>query len=305
MRKLKHFLEYIGIRVLSIVARRLPLRGARWWGRMLGRFAFSLVRIRRNVTVANLKRAFPHLDTHASIHLARAVYEHFGMFLLEYLRMPRYAKRDYLAMFAQVENVHLLDAALQAGKGAILLTAHFGNWEYLGAWLGARGYPVLVMAQEQSNPYVSEFVRAARERVGMRVIPRGKALRRYLQTLREGNFVVMLADQDAGRSGVFLEFAGTPASTPTGPARFHLRTGAPLFLLMCYRDADANLQICVEQLEFESAGDNATTERRIMQAYNQGVGKWIERSPEQWLWMHKRWKTKPPEVRQPERRTAA
>lgn len=294
IRKSKHIFEYLGIRLLAALFGRLSLGQARKLGRLLGRFTFDVLRIRRRVTLDNLSRAFPQASPAQRIAIARATYEHFGMVMAEYLRVPSSDLAEIFEAFVKVENAALLEKIQRAGNGGIFLTAHFGNWEYAGGWLGYQNIPMRVMVQEQSNPYVDRFFRACRERLHMPTVPRGRALRSYLQALKQGHFVVMLADQDAGREGVFLDFLGQKASTATGPARFHLKTGAPILLFMTYRDANEDLHMHIEELPLPAGIiDKESATREIMQAYNRAIEKWIRKYPHHWFWMHRRWKTRP------------
>jgi KDO2-lipid IV(A) lauroyltransferase len=294
MRKIKHLFEYTGVIFLSRLVAMLSLAAARALGRFLGRVIFSIFHIRRRVTLTNLKQAFPGKGPHELRKIAAKTYENFGMMMLEFLRAPAMSQKEIHDAIVSVKNQHLLDEAHDAGKGAIFLTAHFGNWEFNGGWVGYRGYPMSVMVQEQSNPYVDRLMRRCRKHMGMRPIHRGTAMRSYLKALKSGEYAVMLADQDAGRDGVFVDFFGRKASTAVGPARFHLKTGAPVLLFMTYRDAKGDLHLEIEKLPLPIAtGDRQQAMREIMQNYYRHLESWIRRYPDHWFWMHKRWKTQP------------
>lgn len=295
LRTVRFLLEYAGVRLVGWVAQILSLQAARAAGRRLGRFAFDVLKIRRGVTLQNLARAFPEKSEQEIDLLGRATYEQFGMMMLEYLRVPALQPSDILRL-VQCDDHSPLDTALAGGKGGVLLTGHFGNWEYLGAWLSAKGYPVTYMFQNQANPYVGRLIRRYRERMGMQVVPRGIALREYLKALHSGRFVAALADQDSGRHGVFVEFLGRQASTPTGPARFALKTGAPIVFGVTVRDADGNLHARFESVpvaQKETAPSDALKE--TVAAYTRTLEKWILKYPDHWFWMHRRWKTPAPE----------
>ena len=293
LRKIKHYLEYLGTRLLCFWAAWLALPGARKVGRALGRFTFGVLRIRRAVTVANLAAAFPEKSLAEIEALARSTYERFGMMLMEFLRMPSLQPQDMFDL-VQVQDKSPLDEARRTGRGVVLLTAHFGNWEYLGAWVTASGYPAVYLFQEQSNPYVSDLILRYRQRMGMEMIPRGMGVRRQLRALREGKFTAMVADQDAGRNGIFIDFFGQPASTAIGPARIAVQTGVPVLLLLTYRDRDDNLLGHVEFLHKPNGTDDRdATARAITEAYVRKLEEWIRRYPDHWFWMHRRWKTRP------------
>ncbi|RMD99677.1 MAG: hypothetical protein D6814_05140 [Calditrichaeota bacterium] len=293
LKAVKHLIEYAGVRVLALGANKLSISQARWLGRVLGEFTFNVIRIRREVTLANLSMAFPQKSTEQIVEIAKSTYQHFGMMLMETLKLLSMDAQEVKRLL-QVENPAPFDQAQSAGKGAILITGHFGNWEYYGAWISASGYPATYMFQEQANPYVSKFIRRFRERMGMEVVPRGMALRSYLKALKQGRFVAALVDQDAGKNGIFVEFMGRQASTPTGPARFALKTGAPMLFGVAWRNEDNNLQAYAEPIRVDYKGLEAEAAvRLIVETYTRMLEKWIRKYPHQWFWMHKRWKTRP------------
>ena len=293
IRNLKHRIEYLGVLWLAWIASRVSLKTLRKLGRSLGCWVFSVVRIRRQVTLDNLRQAFPDKDEREIVKLARATYEHFGMTMLESLKLLSMS-REEVTEAIQILDDRALQQAKEAGRGAVMITGHMGNWEYLGAWVSINGFPATFMFQEQANPYVSRLIRTYRERMGMDVVPRGMALRSYLRALKQGRFVAAVADQDAGRNGIFVHFLGRPASTPTGPARFALKTGAPIIFSISYRDQSGHLFGQFETLNIEyDPGDEAVALRRIVEAYTRQLETWIRKYPEQWFWMHRRWKTQP------------
>ncbi len=293
LRKIKHRLEYSGVQALIWLAGRMSLPAAQRWGRALGTLAFHLVRIRRRVTEENLARAFPEKSRREIRRLAAATYRQFGMMLMETVRLLCMTPEEVMAAI-EVDDRTPFDRARAAGRGAVLLTAHMGNWEYLGVWISNQGYPASYIFQEQANPYVDELIRRFRSRMGMDVIPRGKALRGFLQALRRGHFVAAVADQDAGKNGIFIDFMGNPASTTAGPAKFVLKTGAEIIFGVAYRDANHRLHAHIETLDVDVSGlDEEQAVRAIMEKYTRTLEKWIRRYPDQWFWMHRRWKTPP------------
>ncbi|HHL72044.1 MAG TPA: hypothetical protein ENJ29_06005 [Bacteroidetes bacterium] len=294
-KKIRHLLEYAGVRLLTAVVTAVPLTAARGLGRALGWLTFTAVRIRRDVTLENLRHAFPEKDEREIKAVALATYKQFGMMMVEYLRMPKIRPQDIFSLLHVADDSPLRQAHA-AGKGAILLTAHFGNWEYLGIHVTASGYPTTYLFQEQSNPLVDALIRDYRVGIGMDVVPRGMAVRSTLRALQKGRFVAFVADQDAGRNGIFIDFLGRPASTPTGPARFAIKAGAPVVFCLCYRDEGGDLHGYYETLYDPATAGAASpdeTVRTILTLYNRTLEKWIRDYPDHWFWMHKRWKTRP------------
>lgn len=297
-RKLKHLLEFVGVLFLLQIVRILPRRWLLAFGRALGRFTFNILRIRREVTLENLEKAFSEKKANEIINIGRNCYEHFGMMMLEYLRMQSMTRDEVVALIDAANGVAAaaLDRAHKEKTGAIVLVAHFGNWEYLAAWLAAKGYPVSFINQPQNNPYSDRLIQQTRARMGMQMIERGSmGMRVILRALRDRRMVLIAPDQDAGRDGIFVPFFGRPASVARGPAAFVLKTGVPIILCMLRRRPDGGYSLTTEKLEFDltPAWDDDQKIKEITARYTKAIESHILRSPEQWFWLHRRWKNQP------------
>lgn len=299
MRRFKHWLEYQGTRFLFFLAQRLPPAWLLILGAGLGKLTFSILRIRRRVALENLAHAFPEKSAAVIKTIARRSYENFGKMMLEYLRLPSLsaAALQQRISFAMPREQNPYEQALALGKGAICMTGHFGNWEYMGALVAQMQYPMVYLYQEQNNPYVDGLIRGIRTKMNMPSIPRGAALRGILKALREKKFVAILADQDAGRNGIFVDFLGRPASTAQGPAAFVLKTQAPIVFCVAIREPRGHHRVEAELLTFDFSKTDATSEedklRQITAAWTKVLEKYIRQYPDHWFWMHRRWKTKP------------
>ncbi|MEZ4648697.1 MAG: lysophospholipid acyltransferase family protein [Candidatus Eisenbacteria bacterium] len=292
----RHRLEYALLRSVVFLVGLLPASGARWVGRGLGDFTFSVLRIRRRVTMENLSQAFPDWDPARVEGVARDCYRHFGITFLELARFPAMQDDDIRRLMTLVGEEHL-ERATRSGHGLVLCTGHFGNWEALGARVALQGHPIWVAAKTQSNPAVDAYVTAGREVRGMRVLKVEEGFRRMLRPLRDGEFMTFLFDQDAGRRGIFVEFFGRPASTPVGVVRFARMTRSPIVSGYSVRQPDgtyvAQLEppiLVREDLPAEEA-EREALERLVAQLENK-----VREHPEHWFWMHRRWKTRPPEA---------
>ncbi len=297
MRKLKHLFEYAGLWLLIQLAGLLPIKWLLALGVGLGRFTFSVLRIRRNVALANLRQAFPEKSATELLAIARRNYENFGMMLMEYLRLPSMSQTELaeLAPFRSAQDSAPWFETLQAGGAAVCMTGHFGNWEYLGVMV-AHHFPMVHLYQPQNNPYVDALIRRTREKVNMHSIPR-HSLKEIMKALRQKKFVALLADQDAGRSGLFVNFMGRPASTAQGPAAFVLKTGAPILFVVSLRQPHGKHLVESECLRFDdlpSQWSEAEKRHHITQAWTNVLEKYVRRYPDHWFWMHRRWKTAPP-----------
>jgi KDO2-lipid IV(A) lauroyltransferase len=266
----------------------------------LGKLTFSILRIRRRVALENLAQAFPEKPAAELKTIARRSYEKFGMMMLEYLRLPKLSENELRERisFAMPKEQNPYEQALALGKGAICMTGHFGNWEYMGALVALLQYPMVYLYQEQNNPYVDALIRGTRTKMNMPSIPRGAALRGILKALREKKFVAILADQDAGSNGIFVDFLGRPASTGRGPAAFVLKTQAPIVFCVAIREPNGCHRVEAELLSFDlSQNGPALSEEEklkfVTQAWTRVLEKYIRQYPDHWFWMHRRWKTRP------------
>jgi KDO2-lipid IV(A) lauroyltransferase len=299
MRRFKHWLEYQGVRFLYFLARRLPYSWILVLGVALGKFTFSILRIRRRVALENLAQAFPEKSAAELKRVARRSYENFGMMMLEYLRLPGLSESELRQRigFSMPKEHNPYEQALALGKGAICMTGHFGNWEYMGALVALR-YPMVYLYQEQNNPYVDALIRDIRTRMRMPTIPRGAALRGILKALREKKFVAILADQDAGSNGLFVNFLGRPASTGRGPAAFVLKTAAPIVFCVAVRQPGGRHRVEAELVTFDFSQNGAALSEEeklelITEAWTKVLEKYIRQYPDHWFWMHRRWKSRP------------
>jgi KDO2-lipid IV(A) lauroyltransferase len=296
---LLHRVEYTLFVTASAIAGALPRRAADWLGGALGRIAY-LAGIRRELTEAQLRRAFPEHDDGWVRRTAHESYVHLGRETLAMLRMESMSPAEIASLTSDVEGVQAFVDAGRAG-GVVVVTGHFGNWEVAATGVVARGLALDVVIQKQGNPLFDRALVRQRERHGMRVIYKSKAPREALTALREGRVVAFVSDQDARRKGVFVPFFGRPASTPRGPGVMAVRTGSPIFLGYAIRGKDGAYVAGVEEIVVSRDGDVDTVVERLTAAYTARLEQLIRQAPEQYFWQHRRWKTAPgpgPEKRQ-------
>ena len=292
----QHRIEYAATRAAHALVCALPASWARETGAALGTFAFSVLRIRRDVVMDHLERIFgDERTTEELVDIARESYANFGRMTFEYMWFPRMMPRHVERMITVTGSEHL-DAALAGGKGAVLVCGHFGNWETL-ATLASKGYPMTFVVGEQHNILVDRIMNGLRARFGGELVPVTGSLKGVLRALKGNRIVCLLSDQDAGRDGVFVEFLGKVASTPYGPARFAARTGAALLPGAILRHDDGVNEIIVcpaVPVPPEDLPDDEKV-RRLTQGYTTAFEGFIRSYPEHYFWMHRRWKTRPPD----------
>jgi KDO2-lipid IV(A) lauroyltransferase len=288
-------LEYWLALILSGLIRRIPLSPGRWFGAVLGQIAFSVVRLRRQVTLENLRQAFPELRGRREVvKLGARCYRHLGRGLVEFCHFPAF-NRDCLAHLLKIQGLDRLRQALRKGRGAILLSGHFGAWELLGPAFALNGFHVDLFVRSQKNPLFNELMNRHRSWVGADIIQSRNTPRAILRSLRKNRLLVMLADQDGGRDGLFIPFMGHLASTAPGVARIALHTGAPILMGFVVRQPDHRHQLKIEPpMEIPHSGDDQADLYELLQAYTRNLEAHIRAHPDQWFWPHRRWKTRPP-----------
>jgi KDO2-lipid IV(A) lauroyltransferase len=252
---------------------------------------------RRKVALDNLRSAFPEKTEAERAVICGRAYRNFAKMVFEYSRFPVLKKEDVLSL-CSVEHRERIDDLLSEGRGAVLVAGHFGNWELMGAALAMMGYPVSFLVGEQHNRLVDDMMNRNRERMGIGIIHMGVAVRGVIRALRSNGFVALLSDQDAGREGVFVDFFGRPSSTHQGPAVFALKMGSPILFGSAVRLDGGRMRMEMDVLHFDDLKE-VTPEniRTVTQAYTRLLEKAVREHPDHWFWMHRRWKTEPPDLR--------
>lgn len=286
----RHALESALAAVLVAGFRALPRRPSLAAGAAAGDLLRGLG-VRRRVAAENLARAFPEWTPARRDAVLRAHYRELGRVAAEYARLPELAHAgDDLVTVRGGEH---LEAARAAGRGVILMSGHFGNFELLGARLG-RLHPTAFVVRAMSNPRVEARLVAMRTRAGVATIDAGRGVRAVYEELRANRWVAMLADQDARRHGVFVPFFGVPASTALGPARIALATGAPIVMGFDRRREDGGHELAIEPPLAVADPRAPDAAERLTALHVAALERAVRRQPESWFWLHRRWKTRPP-----------
>lgn len=296
MKALQHRIEYILLRGVIGLLSLLPDRTAQGIGASLGRLGYWPLRIRRRQAEENVRRAFPEQDEAWVQRVVRASYEHLGREMVVTLRMPTRTKAE-IAAITQVDGLEQADAEYRKGRGLIVTAGHLGNWEMGAAMVAARGYRVDAIVTRQANPLFDDYIVRTRRELGIGIIPRGGATRAATQALAEGRAVAFAADQNANRTGIFVPFFGRLASTHRGAALIAVRTGVAMYIALPIRQADGTYRMKLEPVEFDRSGEVEAAVWRGTAAFTARLEAAIREYPEQYLWQHRRWKTRPPAER--------
>ncbi|MFH1862514.1 MAG: lysophospholipid acyltransferase family protein [bacterium] len=294
MRELRYRLEVATLRALGWLFRLLPRRASLCIGEFLG-LIVCRIGIRTGVAKQNLTAAFPEWDERKIQLTTKRCYQHFGALLVEFARLPL-LKPNNVASLVDFENLEVLREALKLGKGGIVVSGHLGNWELMGAATAVLGFPVSYIVTSQSNNRVDALMDELRRSVGIEIIKRRDALKGVIKVLNNNRLIAILSDQDAHEAGVFVPFFGRLASTPRGAAMFALRTGAALIFVESYRQGTDRLKVHFQLISKDGLSRNSDEAvKELTRRFTEKLEEAVRRHPEQWFWMHRRWKTSPPE----------
>ncbi len=291
----RYRLEYWVARAFAALIRLLPLRVGWLVGAALGQLAFSVLRIRRRVTLNNLRHALSGShDKREIVKIGARCYRNLGRGLVEFCRFPTLDRKN-LGEMLQIEGMEHVQQALDRGSGAIILSGHFGAWEFLGPAFALNGYPVDGLVRSQRNPLADELMFHHRSGMGVGIIRARRTLRGVLRSLRNNRLVIILGDQDGGRDGIFVPFMGRPASTARGVARFAIGAGTSVLMCFVIRQQDGRHRLVIDPpMEIPHTGDRGADLLAILQTYTWRLESYVKTYPDQWFWPHRRWKTRPP-----------
>lgn len=274
----------------------LPRTVARWVAARLAAPLFRLRPVWRRVALFNLQLAFPDWTEPEREKVVRAMVRNLGWAAAEFAHLPHYTSEN-------IERVIVLDgfenvaAAERQGKGVLFLTGHMGAWELSSFAHAIYHSPLHFVVRPINNPRVDAVISRYRSFSGNRPIEKKQSARAIVRVLRQGGIVGILADQNAAlEDSVFVDFLGTPAATTTGVARIARHTGAAVVPAYSYWDAASQKY----RLRYEPALKLQPTEneqadiRNYTALFNEALGSYVRRFPDQWFWVHRRWKTRPP-----------
>lgn len=290
---LMHKLEYIFVKSFLTITALLPIAAGKWIALFIGFIVRHVLRYRRKVILHNLHLVYGEQLPDKSSRLLKGIYRNFIFLWFEFLQNPRLNEKN-IKEHMHFHNLEILLDALRKKKGLIMVSGHMGNFEWLGQAVGILGYSVSGIAKRQSNPYVNTLIEKNRKQFNVSVIYKKNAIADALKAMKENNEVIgIVADQNAHKRGIEVDFLGQPSSTAVGPAVLHLRSGAPLVFAITIRRDYGVFDCYVQEIKIDKNGK--TDEQlihEITQKHARILEEWIYKYPEQWFWMHKRWKLK-------------
>ena len=293
---LKDRAAYAVARFFLLLFRYLPGCLARWVARRMGDLAWAFSRKYRRQILRHLTIAYRDTMPEAEKRrICRRNFQHLGLFLAEFSRMCWLTKENAREL-VDLTQTKVLDEQLAKGRGLLAVPAHLGNWELCGYSVALLGYPLKSVARPLDNPLLNEMVDTTRERSGNEIIHKWQVLWKLKKLLDHGGIVTMSVDQNGGVGGQFVPLFGVLSSTIASPAELHLATHAPIAVCTLNRLPDGVHHVfnVWDVIDFEKTGDYDADRREIVARINRAYEKAVRTYPEQWLWVHKRWKTRPP-----------
>jgi len=273
----------------------LPRSVARLLGAMLGRGVYMAAGRLRRTGLRNLEIAMPEMALSERQETLKKLYRNLGWQLVEFSRMERYTAEN-TSKWIRYEGLERFLAAEALGKGVLILTGHFGAWELSSFYHSLMGHPMGMVIRRLDNRRLDAFVNRIRCMHGNRVLHKDDFARGLITAMRHGESVGILMDTNmTPPQGVFVNFFATQACTASGLARVALKTGAaivPGFLVWEAAEKQYVLHFG-DRIQIEETGDSESDMVSLTQACTDVIEAWVRRYPDQWLWIHRRWKTRP------------
>lgn len=283
-------------RGMSWIACRISLRSLH---RIADAFAWlirSLSAKRRRMALSNIAQSFPEATAQEVERIFTLSVKNISRTMMELLRLPSMQPEDVAALMDTVNEQYLLDACAE-GNGVVLITAHYGNWEWAGSRIAGLLGHVAVLARDADHNVTAGIINRSRASHNMHVLSRDD-LRGMLRVLNNGEVLAILPDQHMSSGGVLVDFLGRPGWTATGPATLALRTGAVVVGVFSRRRHEGGFDLVFKpRIELERTGDREKNVIEATKKINAMIEEAIRESPEQWLWLHNRWKVSPESIR--------
>ena len=288
--------ELLAVRSLLGAIGALPLETSMRFGKSLGKFIGSRFPKLRKIARRNLEIALPELSESEKERIVSGTFESLGRHLGFVAHFKRFQHADIHNLVEIVGREKHFDPAQASGRGILFFTGHFGSWEVFHLLSPAFGYGMNVLVRRIDNPLVEAHVEQFRSRFGAVTLDKTKSARKMFRVLENGELLGMMADLNVQeKEGVFVDFFGVPASTTTSIAKLALSTNAVLMpAFAVWDEAKRKYVVHLEPpIEYEKTANADEDVKNLTQAVTSVVEKYVRKYPEQWLWIHKRWNTRP------------
>ena len=281
--KISHQFTYLILNQIKKGLSSMSVRSRFKISNYLASFLYHHIKLRKKQAIKNLQIAFPNWDKKMILYTLKNTYLFFSFNFIQFLSVPK----SWDGININVTGKDILSSYLNEGKGVVLISGHFGAWEIFGKWLGEYANLFAGIALKQNNKGADKFFYEQRIIPGTKQIYKKNGIQKSYEILSKNGILGLISDQDAKRKGTFVKFFGSLASTPKGPALFHLNTSAPLLLGVCIQKGFNDYKIKFVPINTTSQNIN-----EITQNYTKILENYIKNNPEQYFWFHRRWKTK-------------
>jgi len=292
--RLRFFFETLLFRSLLGISRVVPRPVLLAIGSAVGWLGYAFDGRHRRIAFDNLRLAYGEdYEPRWGRRIVKGCWRHFGRITVDSMALYRIPEQR-LRNLVEYEGLEHIRGAYAQGKGVLLFSGHFGHWELTAMMQGYLGLPLYLVARPLDNPELERLLARLRERSGNRIVHKRNAVREMLRAVREKKGVAIVIDQDARSDGLFVPFFGQPASTTPTLGLLALRTGAVMIPTFSVPLGKGRYRVVYEPaVEIPSSGDRDRDVLEVTARCTAIIEKWVRRYPEQWLWMHRRWKTTP------------
>jgi Kdo2-lipid IVA lauroyltransferase/acyltransferase len=278
------------IMTLGVLVRSVSREKSTVIARFFGDVGYDLLKVRRKLVTQNLVLTFPEKSLSEIDTIARQVYRNQAENVIEMLRLPMIKTAADASLLLDIDASELLAKTIGQKKGGVLLSAHFGNWELFGLCAGLLVTPATIVVKRLKNNEIDQQINTWRTMHGNRIIYKGKALREGMRTLGKGGILTVLGDQSDPGGSFYTEFLGRRTSVFLGPAYLALKAGVPIFVGMCRRIGDGRYIVECEEIDMSGLGTAKTDAEELARRYTKVLERFIYQYPEEWFWLHNRWK---------------
>ncbi len=294
-RKVRHLFEYVAARVIVCLLQMMPLEWTPRFAALLAGLAWDVLRIRRATTEANLRQVFPELPDSRREEIALGMWAHLVLMVCEIAQAPRKIHETNWRDFIYIRDKQLMSRHFMDWRPVVLVSGHFGNFELAVFMSGILGIPTWAVARQLDNPWLERWIHRFREHRGQFILPSSGSSGDIQRVLEGGGMVSLLGDQHAGQKGCWIDFMGRPASCHKAVALFTLSGGVPMLVSYAVRRGgplqyEVGCVGVVDPLRLEA---DQIDVRSLTQWYNRCLEEMVRRDPEQYWWLHNRWKERP------------
>jgi Kdo2-lipid IVA lauroyltransferase/acyltransferase len=303
---IRDYIVYLVIRSVAASAAVIPVSVMLCIARFYARLLWYCYPQGRHRAMEHLKASYPEKTTDWITTCARRSFEHIGMLGLDCLLTPRLARKDNWRDYARFTNIERVKWLMQEGQGLVMVTGHYGNFEVMGYILGMFGFDLYSVARPLDNTYLDRYIRSIRERQGQKIIDKKGASIFMSQSVPSRASLGLIADQDAGHKGIYVDFFGRPASTYKSIALIAATRNMPIAVGYSRRVGNRYFfDIGINRIIFpEEWADKKDPLKWITAEYTQAIETFVREDPSQYWWVHRRWKTQPGQRRKRKQKTS-